>query len=648
MLDCLPRIFGCLRCADIHSFSRTKLWKEALAHHTHLAIDASADDRCFWDRIPLSAASRIGECMRELQSITVGYPCGCPRWCLDVLVSLVEAHGKGQQEWLYKEGSGRKRRKDDVRGTLRSITFKMMRLSGEGVEALKRTASELPPVPATATMLDALTSIKGLASRMGEEFSARHWELPLLSEIRAQRGGDFDFDPAVLAGFAKTSTSLRVIDAPLDFVEWVAALAAMPKTSAPLANLQVLRTLALHALEGPPDNDAIGTGLDSLQKTLLSRGGDGGFLRAIEFTFVDEIDADCLGVVDGRIFTALSHLESFVKAVGKSRDISVTFTGRVGAVDVALLHSVPTNPPQSPFVIKQLLHLASLASDVVVTITPEDVSTPPTNLSEAAKEIASLLVFKTAMNINVKDADGWDPPDEWPPPGHVAPTVQHLPHDAFPMAEYICIQGGKVGGVIAGRQLAKRARMADISILGHAISGQLPEGEVMRILQSIGSGVRLEKLRVYVSIVNGVSLNWGGKVPRAREMEIFASGVHEMSPLNAICGRIAALLNHGGLDVIKVEFTELNHTTRAALFASMRKHMQDGDTIEGHDGAVFDVDLFAKDQTASQELFGVTLAEVRAKAFGSCQRVIITAERRFESSWAWGIAKRGKHRPWGE
>ncbi|CEM02293.1 unnamed protein product [Vitrella brassicaformis CCMP3155] len=402
------------------------IYRQASRQQHHLTISCGTrEERSVWQRIPVPLVTQLGALLTSLTSITLRHPMATARWCLDVLVAMVE----GQQG-----------------GTLQTITIEGgVRLTGAEMQTVARTHPALPAPLDPPPTLRALTTLKGLTGDHQGLIEGR-WLMPSLAIV--QQGGE---RPDSLGRLISSSRLLRRVDGSFDGEEWAVVFERIPAAPAgqqggTLAQLERTGTIVVQG-----DNSA---GVDRLQEVLVWRGCRG-VLKQLHVRFRG-------GYRIGR--PTLPVLLSLSRLVGRccqpGAQLILTTTGP-SEFDLSALYAddLPTHP-SSPFK-SMLQQLAQQVSCVKYVFTQQSLTDPHASPSQAAVDMASSLSFDKANKVVVENAPDFNPPANAPSPH---PTiVTHLQ----PLHAVALHVRSKLGGCAArlfGAKMPKKVRWVDIDI----------------------------------------------------------------------------------------------------------------------------------------------------------------------------------------
>ncbi|CEM21882.1 unnamed protein product [Vitrella brassicaformis CCMP3155] len=537
----------------------------AAARYTNIMISASRHTCAFWEAMTLNSASQWGRLFHQLKEIVHRYP-WCefgPRWCIGTLISIIEGHAHGRRQMMLDEGGPFVVHPD--KGSLRSIRFE--RAIDDDLTCADRWALEqrhpiLPPAPPSPAQLAALSSVEGLRDEyrlLGHRLS-----MPALQEVEA----DYRFrcDESTLGAFVRTSEKLRHLQVNSTASDKADVLERVEEGKGKEGRLRSLQTIGVLRLVGFADRH----GINRLRNVLVARG-----CRSLESVTL-ALDRHGLSsnsnTIDASIIPIMEAVESLVAAVGATRDIlqAVTISNlRVSRFDVSLLDELPIY--SSVFVKESLKQMASNAHEVRWLCTQQNVIDSSIGyVSETAREVASALTFSKAQRVIVGEAHGLTLPEGHQDPPRPA-VLLHLKSAAMPKATTLRV-GGAIACEVAGMMASHMPALADV-LVGSAVR----EGTVRQLLQTIGSGRRLQTFSCDVEHVGRDGLTLGdvaSELPTIKKLAVnlIATITTNLDDINDAAegafASVASLLRVRGLEKLELRlvcFLGFNDELRAEL-----------------------------------------------------------------------------------
>ncbi|CEM04222.1 unnamed protein product [Vitrella brassicaformis CCMP3155] len=445
------------------------IWQQAAPDLSDVTISsATKEERSFWQHVHLEFVTQLAARLTRLMSVTVRYPFGAARWCLDVFVAMVEGHIAGRRAAANMKG-----------GTLETITFQQgVRLTGTARQPVTRTHAPLthPPFPPPLDpppTLDALTTIEGLRGNKHWELTDRGWRLPSLAIVQQEQ-----WRPDRLGRLISSSRSLQRVGGGFDSGGWAGVFKGIPAAPAgqqggPLAQLESIGTVVV--VEDSP------VGVDQLQEALVARGCRR-TLKQLQVEFADDYR------VGRRTLPVLLALDRLILKCCQP-DAQLSF---------------PTHgPSESEF---------DLDTFYDSDFPPRPSASFKTMMQQLASRAYTVhLSFDEATEVVVKDAYGFDPPDDTPSP-HPS-IITHM--QPFPNARELSVFS-ELGGA-AGRLLADKMPIGK-QVESVTIDAWLPdEGEKVGVLMALGRDREVGVVRTEFRV--GQLLGGAGdRLPKIREL----------------------------------------------------------------------------------------------------------------------------------
>ncbi|CEL98156.1 unnamed protein product [Vitrella brassicaformis CCMP3155] len=413
-------------------------------------------------------------------------------WCLDVLVTIIEATAAPPAPTQPPPNTDQPDRQGDAAATqrpsemrqsasrLETFAFEEVQLSATEEQQLERKRHPLPPRPTEPLTLPSLKAVTG-AVREHPVLADRGWRMSSLETVD-QEG----WDAYSLGRFIRSSRCLRRVGGHLPGEQWATVLDHIPmadeKQQEPLRQLQSVGTIEL----GGNPHEARAA-VDRLQAALTSRG-----CRCSLSELVVALD---FNDIDSSVLPLLQSLASLHSSCCRP-DAEIVFEATsIRSLDLSLFYSedFPINPSR---LFKMAIQTAARKADGVrYAISQHDLTHPVDNPIETAIEIAKTLSFDNVTAVRVCNAFS-----SVPPPGTPSPRPAIINHlQPFPGARSLDIVSA-VGGA-AGRLLAqKMPRGVGVVWFEPPVSGEDRRG----VLEGLGE--EREVGRVSVSPFNAVSL----------------------------------------------------------------------------------------------------------------------------------------------
>ena len=180
-------------------------------------------------------------------------------------------------------------------------------------------------------------------------------------------------------------------------------------------------------------------------------------------------------VISRRTMPVLLALDRLIRRCCRS-NAHLSFESPNAEFDLAIFYHnhFPTHP--TPPINTKVQQLARQATSVKYIFTQDGNTDPHTDPSQSAIDVTKTLSFDEATRVEVKNADGFDPPANTPSP-HPA-IISHL--QPFPKASDLCVESalaGAAGGLMAAKMANK---VEEVGI--HEVSG----GEMVGVLAALG------------------------------------------------------------------------------------------------------------------------------------------------------------------
>ncbi|CEM38371.1 unnamed protein product [Vitrella brassicaformis CCMP3155] len=488
-----------------------------LRHHTELVIDSSNPrQRIFWSSMTVRTAYDLGQQMVNLKCLIHRFPCTpenhvAPRWCLGIVIGLLEGHAAGRRSVREKEGLGTAM----MEGSLQSLTFEAVPtippiVGVQGIRHLNNTiALPLPTTPSQSITLPALTNVKGVSGGHAV-IDGRGWSMPTLQRVSARVPSSTVADMRPFIATSKSLVELEVDEmASSELAELIGSIPMGQRgRPGPLANLRRIGYIKLYEIESINIED----GLRQLQRCLVDRGCS----KSLDFLELKVDCRDCHSLLLSE-YPTLMALASFIdktcSASGK-----VLCEARLSAEEaqhIPLTHLLAHTqfgklPSSGPQLLGALLKLYNVqmapqpthpdcpSIDSFIGTAPAQYHyvwtvTPDQLLDRSWHAIDDSTVNKLVIgrgrrtSIEVRLADGWVPPVDAAPPE--PPQIQAFKADGLLGVSTLTVK--TYIGLGAVKALLNKGLHLEKMQLFH-----MTATDVIRVLEGMGTRQMPKNLRI--------------------------------------------------------------------------------------------------------------------------------------------------------